>query len=62
MAQVLISEVIAALQAEMDKRGDVVVMQRLPYNPGEIQPMPELPFVTQVTAEGEFEAIVMRLP
>lgn len=62
MAQVLISEVIAALQAEMEKRGDVVIMQPVFGHPAELQPMPELPFVTRVTDQAEFVAIVMRLP
>lgn len=62
MAQVLISEVIAALQAELDARGDSAIMQPVFAKPGELQPMVELPFVKRVDEEGEFVAIVMRLP
>lgn len=62
MPQVLISEVIAALQAEVDARGDSAVMQAVFANPGELEPMAELPFVKRADENGEFVAIVMRLP
>ena len=62
MTQVLISEVIAALQAELDKRGDVPIMQPVFAKPGELHEMTELPFVTRVNHDGEFVGIVMRLP
>jgi len=58
----LISEIVAALQAEIEKRGDSAVMQRVFAKPTELQPMAELPFVIQVDEHGEFIALVMRLP
>lgn len=62
MTQVLISEVIAALQAEVDARGDSAIMQPVFAKPGELELMPELPFVKRIDEQGEFVAIVMRLP
>ena len=62
MTQVLISEVIAGLQAELDKRGDVPVLQAVFAKPGELEPMAELPFVIRADEQGEFVGVVMRLP
>ena len=62
MTQVLISEVIAGLQAELDKRGDMPIMQNVFAKPGELELMPELPFVIRVDEQGEFVGVVMRLP
>jgi len=62
MLQILISEVIAALQAHVDELGDSGIMQRKFLKPAETEPMIELPFVIARGEQGEYLGVVMRLP